>query len=452
LVTEGDGSIAGREVTEGNGSIAGGRRERRSAAVCAALAALAALGVLAFAASAAAQSRRYPPEPVDSDAEEAARSRLWSTAIAPERHAYQALVLAASESLNRRTPDQTRQAIEKLDQAIALLPREPAAYRLRGDAHLELADWASCAADFAAADGARRRDDEPANAITELRRKLGVCQARAGQLSAAEKTLAETAASGNAPGEIWMRLGEVRIAMGKLDEAIAALGSALDSTEPGAQAMIRFLLATAYDRARRPADALVQASKAVQLDRRLAALQNPVIPALGPGELDYMLGLAHSAEPARPEHALAYFRRFVKAAPDSPWRKRADEHIRELRARELPESITPNGTARLELDAARAQVRRAMPQLRACLARFPEVVVEVEVTRAGPRTPSTDRMRPRFFTPPEGVAVRRAVGELSGGELDAVDACLQPIAARLALPALKTRDTYYRATFHVVAP
>ena len=355
-----------------------------------------ALGLTAgLAAPAAAQSRRYPPEPVDKDAEKAARSNLWSAAITPERHPYQDLVRTATEALAKRTADQTAEAIEKLDAAVHLLPREPDAYRLRGDAYLERKDWARCAADLAAADAHRRRSEDSPRALAELHRKLGLCQARAGKLADAERTLAETAASGNAAGEVWMRLGEVRIAMGKLDEAIAALGSALEATDGSAQAMIHFLLAEAYDRARRPGDALAEAAEGVKLDRQLAMLHNPVIPLLGTGEAYYMLGLAHSADPARPEYALAYFRRFVKEAPDSPWRKRAEAPLRDRRAVDLPDTVTRGGSAPLDLDAVRGAARRAMPQMRACLARFPTAVVEVEISRSGPRTPPTDRMRPR---------------------------------------------------------
>lgn len=424
---------------------------RRGAPFRAASAIVAAAG-LAIAAPAAAQSRRYPPDPVDKDAEKAARSNLWSAAITPERHPYQDLVRTATEALAQRTADQTGEAIKKLDAAIKLLPREPDAYRLRGDAYLERKDWARCAADLAAADANRRRDDDNPRALAELHRKLGLCQARAGKLTEAERTLAETAASGSAAGEVWMRLGEVRIAMGKLDEAIAALDSALEATEGNAQAMIHFLLAEAYDRARRPGDALAAAAEGVKLDRQLAVLHNPVIPLLGAGEAYYMLGLAHSADPARPEYALAYFRRFVKEAPDSPWRKRAEDHLRDLRAVDLPDTVTRGGTALLDLDAVRAAARRAMPQLRACLARFPTVVVEVEISRSGPRTPPTDRVRPRFFTPPDGVTVRVAVGELADRDLDAVDRCLEAQANRLALPAVHEHDAYYKATFDVVGP
>lgn len=405
-----------------------------------------------LAAPAAAQSRRYPPEPVDKDAEKAARSNLWSAAITPERHPYQDLVHKATEALAQRTADQTAEAIRQLDAAVKLLPREPDAYRLRGDAYLDRKDWAQCAADLAAADAYRRRDDDNPRALAELHRKLGLCQARAGKLADAERTLAETAAAGNAAGEVWMRLGEVRIAMGKLDEAIAALGSALEATDGNAQALIHFLLAEAYDRARRPGDALAEAAEGVKLDHQLAVLHNPVIPLLGAGEAYYMLGLAHSADPVRPEYALAYFRRFVKEAPDSPWRRRAEDHLRDLRAVDLPDTVTRGGAAQLDLDAVRTAARRAMPQMRACLARFPTVVVEVEISRSGPRTPPTDRMRPRFFTPPDGVTVRVAVGELVDRELDAVDRCLEAQANRLALPAVREHDVFYKVMFDVVGP
>ena len=410
------------------------------------------LAVLGLAGAARAQSKRYPPEPVDKDAEQASKSDLWNAAIMPERHPYQDLVRAAAELLNTRTPANSLEAIKKLDEAIKLLPREPDAYRLRGDIYLERREWVKCAADLAAADAHTQRDDEPPRAMAELRRKLGLCQARAGKLGEAENTLAEAVASGNASGELWMRLGEVRIAMGKLDEAVAALKSALDNTDPSAQALIHFMLAAAYDRARRPADALVEAGEGAKVDRQFSVLQNPAIPPITAGELDYMLGLAYSAEPPRPEFTLALFRRFVKAAPDSPWRKRADEHIREIRTADLPDAITRSGTATLDLDAARSAARRAMPQMRTCLARSPAVVVEVEISRSGPRTPPTDRVRPRFFTPPDGVTVRRAVGELTDKELDAIDRCLQPLATRLAMPAIKERDTFYKASFHMVGP
>ncbi|TMQ05443.1 MAG: tetratricopeptide repeat protein, partial [Deltaproteobacteria bacterium] len=362
------------------------------------------------------------------------------------------LMRAATDALNQRAADRMAEAIEKLDEAIQLMPREPDAYRLRGEVYFDRKAWAKCAGDLAAADSYLHRSEETPRSLAELHRKLGLCQARAGKLSDAERTLAETAASGNASGEVWMRLGEIRIAMGKLDEAIAALRSALESSEPAVPAMIHFLLATAYDRARRPADALVEAGEGVKIDHPLATLLNPTLPPLGPGELDYMLALAYTTEPARPEYTLAYFRRFLKAAPESPWRKRAEDHLRDLKTSELPSLVEGNGSAVLDLKAVRAAAQRAMPQLRACLAEFPNALVGVEITRSGPRTPRTDRLRPRLFAPPDGVTVRVIVGELVDRDLEQVDRCIEAQAAKIALPPAKERDTYYKTTFPVVAP
>jgi hypothetical protein len=61
-------------------------------------------------------------------------------------------------------------------------------------------------------------------------------------------------------------------------------------------------------------------------------------------------------------------------------------------------------------------------------------------------------MRPRFFTPPDGVTVRVAVGELVDRDLDAVDRCLEAQANRLALPTVHEHDVYYKAMFDVVGP
>ena len=409
-------------------------------------------GLAALGAPAQAQSTRYPPEPVDKDAEQAARSALWTAAITPERHPYEELVHRAEEALKQHLPDQTLAAIKLLDDAVRLLPREPAAYRLRGDAQLERRDWARCTADYTAAQAYTPRNDQAVRQSVEPRRKLGICQARAGQLSAAEKTLAEAAASGIATGEVWLRLGEVRVAMGKLDEAIAALHAAIEHTEHSMQAFTRFTLAAAYDRARRPADALFETGEGSSLDSALTVLLNPTLPPVAPGDLEYMLAVVYSST-ARPEYALSYFRRFVKIAPDSPWRKRADDHIRELRTSDLPETVAAGAsTTPLALDAARVAIRRLMPQMRGCLGNLPTVVVEVEVSKAGPRTPLGDPMRPHFELPPDGVSVKRSIGEISDAELVAVDRCLQPFATHLQLPAIKERDTYYRAMFYVVGP
>ena len=426
----------------------------------------------AAAAPAGAQSRRYPPEPVDRDKEQAQHSKLWEATTTPQRPPYGKLIFEAEQGMRDGTSAGAQEAVKKLDEAVQLLAGEPKAYRLRGDAHLRLKDWARCASDLSTAwtrelasaasqdprAGRPPREALDAKQLTELRRKLGLCQARAGKLADAERTLGETAVTGNASGEIWMRLGEVRIAMGKLEEAIAALESAAEQGD-APSAMIRWLLAGAYDRARRPAESNEAVRKAMDLDRTFSALRNEQLPLLGAGEPDYLQGLAYmAADPPRPDYALIYFRYFLKLAKDSPWRKRAEEHLRELKVGELPETIDRRaGNAALDLAAARAAVRKSMPAMRACAAKTPFIIYEVTITKAGPRTPPAALERPRYLAPAEVVQVLPVVGLPSTGDVpqaerDSVVRCIEPIASKIAFPPIKEKDTYFRLAFPVIAP
>lgn len=422
---------------------------------------------------AAAQSRRYPPEPVDRDKDAADRSKLWDNATNPRTRPYEDLVAEARRALGERTEDHARVAIDKLGRAIELLPEEPEAYALRGAAHMELQAWASCADDLAVAAQRSPRDDaaDRKDAI-ELRRKLGICQARAGRLADAERTLSEAAASGTGTGEMLMRLGEVRIAMGKLDEAIGALTAALDASDLPSKAVTRWLLASAYDRARRPAEAIEEARRAAGMDGSFGSLKSQSVPLLGAGETEYLLGLAYAtAERSWPDKALVYFRKFVRVAPDSPWRRRVDDHLRELERAALPETVErKGGLAAIDTDAARAIVRKAMPAMRACMARLPSSVIEVQITRVGPRAkpgaakPPPRPPRPTYrhrrypyrppAPPPAGTTVmlQLNVDSVPRAETDAAARCIEPLASRLPLPAVKETDGWYKVGFVVVSP
>lgn len=407
---------------------------------------------------AAAQRSKYPPEPVDRDREAASRSTLWEAASNPQRSPYDALIAEATQLLEDRSGIGAKDAIVKLDQAIKLLPGDAKAYRLRGDAHVMLKGWAGCAADYQATIDRLKASDVEVRSSNELRRKLGLCLARSGKLADAERVLAEAAASGiaNGAGETWMRLGEVRVALGKLEEAVGALEAARDTNEVP-PALIRMLLAGAYDRARRPADAVAAVGEAVQKDYDLGSIRGNALPLLGDGESEYLLGLASSLrDPPRPEHALIYFRRFLAIAVTSPWRRRVEEHINTLRTSELPEVVDRiNATTASLFDpvAARPIVRRAMGPMRGCLAKIPTVLLKVEITKLGPRSTALGR---RPYAPPEGVTilVEENPDKIDKPAVDVAIRCLEPLAERVkaALPAIRDQDAWYRARFLVVSP
>jgi tetratricopeptide (TPR) repeat protein len=414
--------------------------------------------VVAMLASAPAwaQSKRYPPDPVDKDDQAKRKSKLWDSATNPQRTPYESLIAEAQQLLEDRTAEGAKDAIGKLDDAVKLMPDESTGYRMRGEANMTLKDWGRCAGDFQLALDRLKRTDVEVKSSTDLRRRLGLCQARAGKLADAEHTLAEAAASGLGNGEVWMRLGEVRIAMGKLDEAIGALESALEFGDVSS-ALVRWLLAGAYDRARKPAQAVDAGVKALAADRELGTLKNGTVPLLGAGETEYLTGLAYSVyDPPRAEYSLIYFRRFLKVAPESPWRRRAEDHLRELKTSELPEYVEKRGgNALLEPLVARPGVRKLMPQMRQCMAKIPGVVLEVTVTKSGPRTPVPVGAR-RSYLPPDGVTILPAanIDASTKAEIDAAVRCIEPIGEKVktGLPVIKDKDAYYKAVFSVVAP
>jgi tetratricopeptide (TPR) repeat protein len=406
--------------------------------------------VVAFAATPVwAQSKRYPPQPADKDLEREQHSNLWTEALTPNSKSYEDLVRQAKQLLDGHAKDQIPTAIALLDQAAKLMPNEPDAYVMRGEAYLAVkpADWTRCADDLAKADA------KLPSAVAEravLRRELGVCQARANRLAEAEHTLQRAVSTGPANAELWLRLGEVRIAMGKLDEAVVALNASLDLNDGGWTAMAHWLLAVAYDRKRQPSDADDEIGKALNFDHELHLIEFPSYPLLGAGEAEYVKGLAWRT--GRPEWALMYFRRFLQLAPDSPWRRRAEEHYRDLAATDFPLAIMrETGSALLDLDAARGAAKKVMPAMRACMKALPYAVFQVVVTKTGARSVSHDRLG--LGMPPAGVNIYQSMFfEGSASDREAAQRCLEAAADKLAMPTPKDHDTWYKASFYVVSP
>ncbi|HEX5062784.1 MAG TPA: tetratricopeptide repeat protein, partial [Kofleriaceae bacterium] len=209
------------------------------------LAFVAILGILLGTAPARAQSKKYPPVTPDKELEDEKRSDLWESTLHPDTRPYAELVRDAKRLIGTNQPADIKVALEKLDTAVKRLPKEADAYQVRGQLFLTQREWAKCADDLGRAEDYGKLDDLTLR--TRQRIDLGNCQARAGRYADAENTYVRATASAQAfRGELWMRLGEVRIALGKLDEAIDALTASLDIDN--SSALTRWLLMAAYDR------------------------------------------------------------------------------------------------------------------------------------------------------------------------------------------------------------
>ena len=410
---------------------------------------------LLFAATtASAQSKRYPPTAPDKDLEAEQRSELWESTLDPEVRPYRQLVRDAQRLLGSSNPDDQRVALEKLDAAVKVAPKQDDAYALRGAIYLAKKEWAKCAADFGAAED-YTTEDPPSR--TRNRIDLAVCQARAGRPADAEAMLVRTAASANSNrAELWMRLGETRIVLGKLDEAIDALLASLDWGD-GNNESARWLLVAAYDRARRPTEAKSTADDARRYDPQFTYIQSPRQPFLGAGDTEYLFGIAYRYAAPKPEYALLYFRRFLAIAPESMWKKRGEEHLRELGAMKFParDTITSSGSAAVDVEQMRGSLAQAMPKLRACVAKTPLSAYQLAVTRVGPRsTQAFDR--PLYRVPPADAKSTHmlSLDNRSNADPNVVDAtkCLDGLAAKLKLPSPTERDTFYRLSYVVVSP
>jgi tetratricopeptide (TPR) repeat protein len=446
--------------------------------------------VLALVAgTAAAQNDRYPAEPEDKDKEAEGRSDFWERALEPARGSYDQLLAQARRLVDARTPLDRKQAIELLDAAIAKLPSAPDAYFLRGWAHENAEDWAKCADDYVAA---HARDPDYALPATPrklggLLHAMGVCLARADRLEEAESALAQLAASGkdSNAADTWLRLGEVYMAQGRLDDAITALTRAIDNMPNGDLVKtIRWLRAVAYDRARLPKAAAEDAAEAAKTDPSMIRALSPILPYVPAEERYYVAGIAADARvldaqgnvtrAEMPERALINFREYLRRAPESRWRRRAEEHVAALRdydpTRVFGERRNAiSGSAAIAVDKARAVVRRELPALERCMKDVPAVVLEVTVTIVGAAAkPSKAKPKPKrkpvandeiilwspypydrgFGVMPQAGVTTRVIEGSDDAASAGAQKCVQQAAAGIKLKL--ERGTYTRWTFPVL--
>lgn len=399
--------------------------------------------------AAAGQSTRYPAPPADEDSERDARSELWEQAVEPGRAPQARLLGEAKRLIAGRTPGDLGAAVRKISEAIELRPDEPAAYFLRALAYEQLQRWPECAADL----GKTLELDPRFGGERELRYAdnpalgLGVCLARAGRLAEAEIALDRAVA--RTPGtQEWLRLGETRIAMGKLREGLEALAA---SAQAGSETVLTIWLgALAHDRARQSSQAAEAIGRAAVLDRSLRQLTNPAMPFVSKAEELYLLGLGFGGI-GRPELALAYFRAAAELPEGQLWARRVREHIEALEQTDFPLEVGRSGPAPLDPEVARAAVKKALPKLVECVKELPRVAFTVRVTRSkvGPAAEGAIRTAP----PAPGVVVTQdvAFGEPSEQALARAERCIQAASAALELPPIKAVNTWHYVTFSFIA-
>lgn len=357
-----------------------------------ALAALIALcGLAAVAEPAAAQSTRYRKPPVEVEIDAESYSDFWEEVLHPGANRYELIIAAAADLLaNFRGAEPTR-VFELLREAVELRPD-----RIEGWGYLGLAternrDYRACAMAYGRAyaldptwrplgvsgDGGMRN-------ARSLALAWAVCLARHGDYARAARQLESLVARGEVGTELFLNLGQLQMATGRINDAIASFRRALDERVFG-DPTARWLLAIAYDRARRTGDAALAIEAANDLDPGGHRATNTPVPLVPPTDALYILGLAarSRADQPQPENAAVYFRGYLAGAPpDSPWRERAREHLSALGNVDLAARLTIEGAGTLA--PVQGAVRPVLARLQKCMTELPTALIELRMTLVGP--------------------------------------------------------------------
>lgn len=418
-----------------------------------AAASAAALAAVTAVTAAAGPSRADRPDP---DLAAETRSALWEEVTRPGRGVARMRLEDGLRTLRLRSGD-LGAAAALFTEVTAAIPDQADGWGYLAIATERLRRWSVCADAY---ERAWRLDPawRPARLLDvrlstrdpllrPLPLSIALCRGRAGDLAGAATTLASAIARGEASPELWLRTGEIAMAQGRLDDAIAALERA--GGEPGA----RWLLAVAADRARRDDRAQAAAELAHRDDANGIRAGGSPLPALEAGDPEYLLGFA-ALYGGRPHHAIAQFRRFLAIAPaTSPWRPRAAAHLEALARTTLAPLATIDGGGASALDRAPvlAALARLEPTLTACMARIPTALFELQIVvapvielkpmpwpaRSPARPARPQRARKPAPTAPDASAYPLLAPLRTDDTVDAVEdarGCLERAAAGLRLP------------------
>jgi tetratricopeptide (TPR) repeat protein len=357
----------------------------------AAMAAMTMAAVIALEALAHAQSRRYPPEPVDVDRAAEQHSELWEEALHPNRDRYRARVERAKDFLRRRDVQAWMEAQDLLEGAVVLAPDEPLAHWMLAMLHEHREDWQGCAASYGEVLAIEPKYQPPPGETVPQGRKLpwaldaglATCQAHTGAFEQAIASYQRVLGRGiTEEADIHLGLGEAYMALGRLAEAIDALHIALKLQPDSRRAS--YALAVAYDRDEREAQARETMFTALRHDPGLdwlAGLAGQFVPAT---DEFYYLGLGRAAR-HETAWAIVYFRQYLHVTGSGPWTRRARHHLADLGREPMLHagSIAISGTETMDRQVALAAIAPAWGELLACVKPVPGLLLELTVTSMG---------------------------------------------------------------------
>ncbi len=192
---------------------------------------------------------------------------------------------------------------------------------------------------------------------------VAAARAQAGQFEAALAGYARASADKQRGPWLQVKSAEVLVALGRLPEAEARLGSAIAALEaraagPDRDARLAFALyalAAAQDRGGAEAAARTTMSRAIAYDGKLALLDLAGDPCSGQGfvpavEVDYVRALALLVL-GREREAMWAWGQYVERRPRPRWRERAEVHLLELAVAGAEQAPTRRRRARISAAA-----------------------------------------------------------------------------------------------------
>jgi tetratricopeptide (TPR) repeat protein len=397
--------------------------------------------------------------PPDYDEESEQKSDFWEKALEPARQRYDDLVEKAVAQIKQQDRSARDLAIATLRDAVKLAPELPLAHLWLGRAEGQNGNYAVCAQEIARALDADPKFSPPhlpemPDADWSERYELALCRGQAGDYEAAVDGLRRilTAGTDDATADkvalVHWRLGECYMALGRLDEALASLQQA--SRLAPWNVNIGFALAVAFDRDEDATSARDAMARALEREPRvttgsLLATGRGWIP---PEDQNYYLGLAYLASGEAPR-ALYSLRRYIAATGEGMWTARARGHLEVAQAGAVAgRDLAMRGSASIDEAKSIAAIGKADGELQACVAKNPDLLLSVAVTRV---VPGGDQKADTARLP--GVrAIILEQGNLKSDVLKTATSCVEAVAGKIALPKpTGAAGAYVTATFSVIA-